>query len=394
MLTPNPGGILAPDQVVGRDALISLIWRRLEQQGVVLSAERRMGKTSILKKMEDSPPPGVLARYYDLEAIHTPLEFVQAVTSQVESDLRTSEQIVRRMKEWYSRLLGIQIQLASITILPQDVAPHWKEALETLFSVLADQQDQNVIFLWDELPTMIDNIRRNASEAVAMELLDTLRALRNRHPRLRMVFTGSIGLHLVLAVLRKSGHANPATNDMYECDVPPLALSDAQMLAKDLLANAGIQVLNPIATAAAIAQTVDGMPFFIHSVVEQLIQQGTQVNVSTIEAVVAAALTDPHDRWQLGYYRERLDRYYVGDDRIIVLGVLDALAPTHLPLSVNDLHQLLLNQQSTSHTNRDRLLELLRLLARDHYLTRTHDGRYSFRFPLIARAWLLHRGLS
>ena len=391
VLTPNPGGILAPDQVVGRDKLIAQIWRRLGQQGVVLSAKRRMGRTSILKKREISPPANTLARYYDLEAIHTPIEFVQAVTSQVEHDLRTSEQIVRRMKDWYNRLPGVQI--SSITLLPKNVAPHWKEALESLYAALADQQEQQIVFLWDELPTMIDNIRRSSGEPVAMELLDTLRALRNRYPRASMVFTGSIGLHFVLAALRTAGLANPVTNDMYECDVPPLSQPDAQMLARALLAGSGLEVLDLAAAAVTVAQHVDGMPFFIHSVVDQLIQLGAPVDAQAIESLIESALVDPHDRWQLGYYRDRIDRYYLGSDHAVVLGLLDALALATLPSGVDELHQQLLARKATSDVGRDRALDLLRLLMRDHYVLRTYDGRYEFRFPLIARAWRVHRGL-
>jgi hypothetical protein len=52
-----------------------------------------------------------------------------------------------------------------------------------------------VIFFWDELPWMLDNIRAGGDgDRVAMELLDTLRELRQAHPRLRMVFTGCASL--------------------------------------------------------------------------------------------------------------------------------------------------------------------------------------------------------
>ena len=40
----NPGGRLNTEDVIGRDAEISRYWRVLERQGLVLSAERRIGK--------------------------------------------------------------------------------------------------------------------------------------------------------------------------------------------------------------------------------------------------------------------------------------------------------------------------------------------------------------
>ena len=59
----NPGGTIHPSSIVGRDLLITLIWKRLEQQCVLLNAERRIGKTSVIRKMVDQPPQGWFGVY-------------------------------------------------------------------------------------------------------------------------------------------------------------------------------------------------------------------------------------------------------------------------------------------------------------------------------------------
>ncbi|WP_295453153.1 hypothetical protein [uncultured Thiodictyon sp.] len=48
---------------------------------------------------------------------------------------------------------------------------------------------------------------------------------------------------------------------------------------------------------------------------------------------------------------------------------------------------------SGSLDDRDRLIELLRLVEQDHYLARDTAGNYRFRFPLLQRWWRLARGL-
>jgi hypothetical protein len=42
----NPGGGLAPEEVIGRDALIADLWDKLERHSVMMTAERRMGRTA------------------------------------------------------------------------------------------------------------------------------------------------------------------------------------------------------------------------------------------------------------------------------------------------------------------------------------------------------------
>ena len=66
----NPGGRLNTQDVMGRDNEIARYWRVLERQGLVISAERRIGKTHILLKMRDECQSGYLPFYQDLEAVH------------------------------------------------------------------------------------------------------------------------------------------------------------------------------------------------------------------------------------------------------------------------------------------------------------------------------------
>ena len=49
----NPGGRLNTEDVIGRDDEIAHYWRVIERQGLVISAERRIGKTHIVLKMRD-----------------------------------------------------------------------------------------------------------------------------------------------------------------------------------------------------------------------------------------------------------------------------------------------------------------------------------------------------
>ena len=65
----NPGGQIPPSEVIGRDTLIRRLWRILERQSLVLSAERRMGKICVIKKMRAEAPEDKLTIYRDLEGV-------------------------------------------------------------------------------------------------------------------------------------------------------------------------------------------------------------------------------------------------------------------------------------------------------------------------------------
>lgn len=310
----NPGGQIPPSEVIGRDELIRRLWRVLDRQSLVLSAERRMGKTCVVQKMVVEAPNDKLPIYHDLEGLRTPLEFVETVFHDVEGYLSRLQRTAGRVRQWLAHIAGLEI--GSIIKFPDTVAPHWKTLLTKTIEDLVEHQDRTLVFFWDEVPLMLDNLRKDGGEAAAMELLDTLRSLRQMHSDLRMVFTGSIGLHNVISSLKRVGYANDPTNDMTTVDVPELSLDDAQELARRLLEGEGIQADDIEEAAHAIATAVDCIPFLVHHIVDEIAQRGASASAKTISEIMDVCLTDSQDRWHLRYYRERIDTYYASDDAL------------------------------------------------------------------------------
>ncbi|MEP0755157.1 hypothetical protein NDA03_23355 [Trichocoleus sp. Lan] len=382
----NPGGEIAPSEVFGRDKLIQSLWRSLERQSLVLSAERRMGKTSILKKMRAEAPADKLPVYRDLEKVRSPLEFAQTIFEDVEGYLSRSQQTAAKARQLLKNLAGIEI--GSVVKFPDNVAQQWKTLLSKTIEDLVEHQDSTVIFFWDEMPLMLDNIKKREGESAAMEILDTLRSLRQTHSELRMVYTGSIGLHNVLTYLKRAGYANRPTNDMKTVDVPPLSPADAQELARRLLEGESIDTDDLQGTAQAIATAVDGIPYFIHHIVDHLVQEDDTVNVAMVDEVVNSYLIDAQDPWDLRYYRERIDTYYANDEKQLVLNLLDILAVTNQPLPFDELFNRL--QSQLSNADRERARDVLTLIQQDRYISLQPEGYY-FRFPLIQRWWQMQR---
>jgi hypothetical protein len=386
----NPGGQIDPAEIVGRDKLIHRLWDVLLRQSLVLTAERRMGKTSVVLKMRAEATDDKLPVYRDLERVHTPMEFTQLVYDDVSAYLSRLNRTARRAQQFVAHLGGTEIK--GLIKLPDFAAPHWKTLLTNILEDLVEHQERTVILFWDELPLMLYNIKRRVGEDAAMEVLDTLRSVRQMHPELRMVFTGSIGLHNVLSALRAAGYSNAPTNDMYTEDVPPLTPEDARELAVRLLKGERVQADDPLACAERVARLVDGIPYFIHHVVDQLRQRGGAVSIEAVDAVVQSSISDQHDRWHLRYYRERIDIYYTAEERPFALNMLDILSVSEGPISFNELFNRLKSRMVTE--DREQALLVLSLLQRDHYVAQGVDGALSFRFPLIQRCWRIHRGLG
>lgn len=378
----NPGGIVAPDQVIGRDLLIKELWERLEQQSLIISAERRMGKTSVIRKMEAEPPEGRLTIFRDLEGIESAIEFVEAVWQDVEEYLSRSKKTTEGVRKFLNQISGLEISGIKI---PSVAITKWKTLLIKIIEDLVKHQDSQVVLLWDEMPYMLDKI----AEREAMEILNVLRSLRQTYPTLRMVFTGSIGLHHIISKLKNQGYSNAPTNDMYVVDIKPLTLEDATKLSKLLLQGENIATVSEQPIANAIAKIAGCIPFYIHHLISSFKFTQDKVDLEVVKSKLEELITNPLNPMQMDHYRERIDSYYNLQQQEYALAILDILA-VKPGIKFNDLWNELTNERENS--NKETARSVLKLLLKDYYLIQENKA-YIFRYEIVRKYWQRDRDL-
>lgn len=400
----NPGGHIQPAEVLGRDLLIENIWHVLKGQSVIITAERRMGKTSTIKKMiaQGSNKNTHITLnirneknliYRDLENVRSPLEFVDKVYQDIETYLSTLQKTAGKVRKLLESLRGAEVTGIKIPDLqPQ----HWKTILTNIMEDLTEHSTDHIYFFWDELPMMIDNIKADHGEKMAMDILDTLRQLRNQYPNnLRMIYTGSIGLHHVIKQLKKKHYVNDPTNDMQTIDLPPLSDEDAKILANLLLKGDGIKTDHLEEVGEIIAINVDNIPFYIHKTIFALKMsyelKDKIVNKTIVKQYIDHCLVDLQDPWHLSHYYDRIETYYEENERPFVKIILDILTVTDQVLSFNEIFNLIKAKVSTN--DEEFIRSILELMAKDHYIIKNIDRKFQFRFPLIKRYWTIKRDL-
>ena len=377
----NPGGRLETDDVIGRDREIARYWDVLERQGLVISAERRIGKTHIVLKMRDECRDGYLALYQDLEAVHSIAGLVRSIYRASEQSAGTAPRVKAFIAKWSSLLPGIPG-----VEMPDAWQTFLSDAFDDLIRVAAGRR---ILMLWDEFPLMLHNLRQRQGPDPAIHLLDHLRALRlARADRLRFLFTGSIGLHLVLRSLREAGHANDPVNDMLSLTVPPMARSDTCELAKALLAETPAVPSQIPGLAVQIADQVGGFPYYIHHVVDQLHQLRRPPDRGDVASAVDHLVYDSHDPANFHYYVSRLSAYYSDADRSLALMVLDVIARQPSHAAVPEILNLCRHRNPS--LSDEQVRRILNVLAEDHYLDRARGdsgATFDFRWQLVKKWW-------
>jgi hypothetical protein len=383
---------LAPGDIWDRDSIIDDVWRTLFSQSVYFTGERRMGKTTILDKMRAYPRDNAVLVYVDVEELQHPGEFAARVYEKVTAALPA----VAKARGVLARALKSRFGISKFGVGPVSVEfrqmaeTRWTEVLDEIVAAIGRLDDgQRVVLCFDELPQFLSNVVKAGHPLEARRVLDKLRELRQTHAFARMIYTGSIGLHHVERELRELGSSWAPTNDMKRIDVPPFEMPDAINLATVLLNNEAVECDDVAVVASSIASITDGVPYYIHLIVDGLRKGPKPATAARVEEVMQAAIDDPDDTWGFRHFVNRVPEYY-GGNADLAYAVLDVVSRNRG--SFDELMAKL-----PAHTDIDsRAGNLVRstveLLERDHYLT-SQGGVLRFRRPLLERAWRAKRYL-
>jgi len=379
----NPGGRLSLEQIIGRDQEIERYWNVLARQGLVLSSERRLGKTHILFKMHEIGRDGFVTFYQDLEKVHSPLEFVRSLYTAVDSHLSKSGKAKKALIAAWADVGPKKIKEFEVA----QARDHWKGLLtQAIVDILAAiPQDYKVVFFWDELPLMLHNFRKREGDDVTIQLLDLLRALRQGNgERLRFLFTGSIGLHLVLRALKAVGSLSDPINDMFQETVPPMAEEEAREVARRLLVRVRHAPVDIDPLAESIVQAVGGFPYYIHHVADRLNMIRRPIKLDDVDQVINELVSADQDPAHFGHNIERIRIYYNAAEARISFAVLDVVASSKNPLTLDLLINLVRHKYAD--VTDDQVRDVCGLLRKDHYLTLSTDrqpGTFDFRWKLV-----------
>ena len=101
-MKPNPGGTLKGEAIVDREREIDSTWKALRNQSVVIISERRVGKTSILRKMEENPRDGWHPILYLVEGKEHPIEFIEGLYEELLKRGLLKDNF-KRLKKFYTK---------------------------------------------------------------------------------------------------------------------------------------------------------------------------------------------------------------------------------------------------------------------------------------------------
>lgn len=394
-MKPNPGGIITGDEIIDREQEIQSIWKALQNQSVVITSERRIGKTCILRKMEANPMDEWHPVLYWVEGKQHQIEFVEGLYEELLNKGLLKDKF-HNLKKLYIKYVG-GMEIGSWKF-PQ-IIENWKPLLESLIEDIVDSGIK-VLLMLDELPLLLAKCikTKEVGPLGCMDFLDTLRGLRNKYEgskKISFIFCGSIGIHLVIRELKKNhGYNSDPTNNMKIISITGMDEKGANELCEKLAEDGNFQWQDKAVIFDYICRETDRLPFYIQHVFQHIYDSGEHlITKRSIDKAIASLLDDPTDGGYFRHYFDRIETYYDKQNKNIALLILAWLSKQDKYREEGDIIAMVKTTQADS--DDELIKETLELLWSDHYLIRIlKKGRrnYKFRYSILQKWWGVNKG--
>lgn len=292
-----------------RTRIEARIWRKIEKGSHILfSAPRRVGKSSVMIHMANNAPDGYACCFENISSDSTAKDFYNRLLNLILRQVSARERNKGRFKAWLSALGVDEISLSGIRFSSSSEI-NYKDRLLTAISKLNETDFRVVLFL-DEFPDVIKNIRDREGEAVAKDVLHTLRSLRHNQAfrqRFILVLAGSIGLEHIV----KQFDRIAVINDMFPQTLPALTPEEAPQFIQHLVAKASMNI-NATSQDYLLNRIAHAVPYYIQLMIDKcddlLFAEGrTELQTADIDAAWEAIMADQK---HFSDWSHRLQQYF------------------------------------------------------------------------------------
>ncbi|UAA37753.1 ATP-binding protein [Paraneptunicella aestuarii] len=366
----------------GREQEQTEIWEKTGADNLLMLAPRRIGKTSLLKRLRDTAHAQNASVYY--------CSFADCIEEEACIDHLYRTLNLPNWKKHVQRFSSTLKQITKVNTNGIELGSGQKkdwQATAQHFSAQVDNLDnggKRIIVCVDELPIFILALlkQENGKERVR-HFLNWFRSLRQAYNhKIKWILAGSIGLDTITA----RHNMGDTINDLVSFPLGEFPEHIASEFVKALLTSYN-KVISDEVNQYLLSKIGWKIPYYLQLLVEHIKKLNTSGAV-TIEDVNQAfvELLKPANRNYFDYWHQRLNEQLGPPDNQHAVLLLN-----HISRSANGVQKATLKQalehKTGKLTQEDNLLRyLLDMLENDGYIIES-NGRYQFRLSLLGEYW-------
>lgn len=399
------GNWVEGDRFWDREAELELLLEHLEEDAhLLIVAQRRIGKTSLMREAARRLGERYICLQVDLQKSHSPADAI------VEMSIATRPHgsLWQKTKGVFSSVLGkaaevvesLRLDDLTVTLRSGVTAGDWQAKGDGLFETLAAAEKDVVVF-FDEVPILVSRIlhgddfqitpdRRKETDAFMSWLRDN--CIRHQG-KVRVVVTGSIGIE---PILRRAG-LSATLNVLTPFELGPWDRETAAGCLDALANGYGLEF-----QAGAVEALLDHLgiciPHHVQMYFDNLYRTAKQrrltaISPDLVDEVYEHNMLSIRGHAELSHLEERL-KLVLGPDRHPL--ALDLLTEAAVSLELTPTAALALAREHLIDDEKpeDEVREILGILEHDGYLEKAPDGSYAFISRLLRDWWHAHFGFA
>ena len=401
MLRKTVGNWVDGDRFFNREADIAELEGRVRDgTHTLLTAQRRMGKTSLvrelLRRLRETGEAGGL--FVDLEDARDPADAIVAIGLQTKSMRSVWQRFRETAATSLQHVEDVQVSELRIGLRAAINSGNWKQKGDVLFKALADH-DKRVVLAIDELPLLVNRILNGRDYRMTPERIDAadeflswLRRNGQAHQgQICLIVSGSVG---IAPILKRAGLS--ATMNIFSAyGLRPWNQSTASECLAELAESYKID-LPPEVRKAMCRRLRSCIPHHVQQFFDALhrhltLQGKCDAILEDAESAYREDMLGTRGRIDMDHYEERL-KLVLGIDGYRV--ALELLARTAVKGSLNKETIQIYGRAlgALGDGGADRIPHVLDVLEHDGYLRRQPDG-YKFESGLLEDWQCARKGL-
>jgi uncharacterized protein len=353
-------------------------------ENLLISAPRRVGKSSILLDLVDNPDKNYYAVFVDTEAITSSEDFFKVIlqtildADKIEAFGSFNSTIKEKLKKWTSRIAGFNIAGVGIELIKSEQKTYYEEFNEFLRDIKLE--GKKILLLVDEFPITVEKIQDAHGVEKAIHFLSQNRALRQNptfQEKIQYVYTGSIGLLTAVKKIK----ATDKINDLREIKIDALSKAESVELLTNLLNDEYRQTLTEGTTNHILEKLEWWIPFYFQLMVREIsnLPEKGVVTKETVDIAFEKIIENGNIYFE--HFKDRLLKVFKAPGELKF--VTEFLILVKNNADTDYARALNLAEKNNCRSELDNILDVLK---HDGYIVEL--GRYyKFYSPILRRWW-------
>jgi hypothetical protein len=371
-----------------RPILINKLWRKVDSgSSIIISAPRRVGKTSLMRYIEDNPNEKYYVIYVITESVDSENRYYEEIVKSILCcDFINKKDIVsikiKNFIENFSKSID-EVGMDSIKLGKNVEINYYEKFIEIMKSI--GLEERKLIIMIDEFAQSIQNIHKKHGAASAIHLLQSNRALRQNsdiNEKFQFIYTGSISLESIARRMESSKFIN----DLDIVKVTPLKEKEAKEFVKELLK--GVEFSIDHTVEEYMLNKIKWLnPFYIQLALDKIQDIYYEDEPSVIdEKVIDSAISrmiEESNKFSSWY--ERLN-VYKGNEYNFIMEILNIISTSQSKsITSNEIYNFAVKYDMQASYK-----ELINTLKDDGYIDNNHDEKiYTFTSPILRMWWCM-----